>query len=55
MASDMGANIRADNAIMLISKNIMDIRGITKTEDHYSIRRPVYIKDLCIFIFGNLI
>jgi len=39
-----------DNAIMLIAKNIMDIRGIRKTEDHYSIRRPLYIKDLCIFI-----
>ncbi len=39
-----------DNAITTIAKSIMDRRDISQTEDNYSIRRPVYIKDLCIFI-----
>lgn len=39
-----------DNAITLIAKNIMDLRGILKIEDHYNIRRPLYIADLCVFI-----
>jgi beta-phosphoglucomutase-like phosphatase (HAD superfamily) len=29
----------------------MDLRIIQKTEDNYSIRRPLYIPDLCIFIY----
>lgn len=40
-----------DNAVCLIGKNIMDLRkNIIKTEDNYSIRRPLYIRDLCQFI-----
>lgn len=40
-----------DNAVCLIGKNIMDLRTnkIFK-EDNYSIRRPLYIKDMCNFI-----
>ena len=40
-----------DNAVTLIGKNVMDLRNIKKTEDNYSIRRPLYISDLCIFIY----
>ena len=40
-----------DNAVCLIGKNVMDLRKITKNEDHYSIRRPLYIRDLCNFIY----
>jgi dTDP-4-dehydrorhamnose reductase len=40
-----------DNAVTLIAKNIMDIRNKKKTEDHYSIRRPLFIPDLCRFIY----
>ena len=44
-----------ENEVTVLSKCIMDLRnaqGITTTkwEDDYSIRRPVYIPDLCIFI-----
>ena len=41
-----------DNAVCLIGKNVMDIRN-TKTfkEDNYSIRRPLYISDMCHFIY----
>jgi dTDP-4-dehydrorhamnose reductase len=40
-----------DNAICLIGKNIMDLRNNKKIEDNYSIRRPLYISDLCKFIY----
>jgi dTDP-4-dehydrorhamnose reductase len=40
-----------DNAITLIGKNIMDLRTRKTTEDNYSIRRPLYIGDLCPFIY----
>ncbi len=40
-----------DNAVTLIGKNIMDIRDRVKIEDNYSIRRPLYIPDLCNFIY----
>lgn len=40
-----------DNAVTLIGKNVMDLRNITKKEDHYSIRRPLYIRDLCHFVY----
>jgi dTDP-4-dehydrorhamnose reductase/beta-phosphoglucomutase-like phosphatase (HAD superfamily) len=40
-----------DNAVTLIGKNIMDLRNKKKIEDNYSIRRPLYIKDLCKFIY----
>jgi len=41
-----------DNAVTLIGKNIMDLRyNKIVSEDNYSIRRPIYIKDLCKFIF----
>jgi dTDP-4-dehydrorhamnose reductase/beta-phosphoglucomutase-like phosphatase (HAD superfamily) len=44
-----------DNAVTVLSKDIMDLRvhtttELTRTEDDYYIRRPVYIPDLCIFI-----
>jgi dTDP-4-dehydrorhamnose reductase len=40
-----------DNAVCLIGKNIMDLRKSKKfVEDNYSIRRPLYIYDLCHFI-----
>lgn len=41
-----------DNAVCLIGKNVMDLRkqNICK-EDNYSIRRPLYIADLCQFIY----
>ncbi len=41
-----------DNAVTLIGKNIMDLRNIqTQKEDNYCIRRPLYIRDLCAFIY----
>lgn len=40
-----------ENAVTLIGKNVMDLRDNKKTEDNYSIRRPLYIKDLCEFIY----
>jgi len=41
-----------DNAVCLIGKNVMDLRnGKQFVEDNYCIRRPLYIKDLCNFIF----
>jgi dTDP-4-dehydrorhamnose reductase len=40
-----------DNAVTLIGKNIMDLRNNKKIEDNYSIRRPLYISDLCQFIY----
>jgi nucleoside-diphosphate-sugar epimerase len=40
-----------DNAVSLIGKNIMDLRNNKCfKEDNYSIRRPLYIEDLCCFI-----
>jgi dTDP-4-dehydrorhamnose reductase/beta-phosphoglucomutase-like phosphatase (HAD superfamily) len=40
-----------DNAVCLIGKNIMDLRkNKVFKEDNYSIRRPLYISDLCYFI-----
>ena len=42
----------ADNAVTLIGKNCMDLRtGVCHKEDHYCIRRPLYIPDLCRFIY----
>jgi dTDP-4-dehydrorhamnose reductase len=42
-----------DNAVCLIAKNIMDLRkGKLIQEDNYSIRRPLYITDLCVFIYN---
>ena len=43
-----------DNAVTLIGKNIMDLRNTMKNEDNYSIRRPLYISDLCEFIYESL-
>ena len=41
-----------DNAVCLIGKNVMDIRNnTTSKEDNYSIRRPLYIPDMCHFIY----
>ena len=41
-----------DNAVCLIGKNVMDLRkNKIYKEDNYSIRRPVYITDLCKFIY----
>lgn len=40
-----------DNAVSILSKHIMDLRTyITKSEDDYYIRRPVFSPDLCVFI-----
>lgn len=40
-----------DNAVSILSKNIMDLRTyLPKTEDNYYIRRPVFTPDLCVFI-----
>ena len=42
----------ADNAVTLIGKNCMDLRsGVCHKEDHHCIRRPLYIPDLCRFIY----
>jgi dTDP-4-dehydrorhamnose reductase len=44
-----------DNAVCLIGKNIMDLRKDKKyKEDNYSIRRPLFILDLCTFIYDCL-
>lgn len=43
-----------DNAVCLIGKNVMDLRSKIKSEDNYSIRRPLYIPDLCEFIYDCL-
>ena len=43
-----------DNAVCLIGKNVMDLRSKIKSEDNYSIRRPLYIPDLCEFIYNCL-
>ena len=41
-----------DNAVCLIGKNVMDLRKNKKVnEDNYCIRRPLYISDLCKFIY----
>lgn len=41
----------SDNAVTILSKNIMDLRTyLHKTEDDYYIRRPVFSPDLCVFI-----
>ena len=40
-----------DNAVTLIGKNVMDLRSNVVSEDAYSIRRPLYIQDLCHFIY----
>lgn len=41
-----------DNAVCLIGKNLMDLRGHNVfKEDNYCIRRPLYIADLCHFIY----
>jgi dTDP-4-dehydrorhamnose reductase len=41
-----------DNAVCLIGKNVMDLRqNKTFIEDNYCIRRPLYISDLCNFIY----
>jgi dTDP-4-dehydrorhamnose reductase len=41
-----------DNAVCLIGKNVMDNRkNKLFKEDNYSIRRPLYIEDLCQFIY----
>lgn len=41
-----------ENAVTLIAKNVMDLRENIppKKEDHYSIRRPLHIYDLSLFI-----
>jgi dTDP-4-dehydrorhamnose reductase len=40
-----------DNAVCLIGKSVMDLRTNKKhVEDNYSIRRPLFIADLCEFI-----
>jgi len=42
----------SDNAVTLIGKNCMDLRsGVCHKEDHHCIRRPLYIPDLCRFIY----
>jgi dTDP-4-dehydrorhamnose reductase len=44
-----------DNAVCLIGKNVMDLRkNINQKEDNYSIRRPLYISDLCHFLYDCL-
>ena len=44
-----------DNAVCLIGKNVMDIRcDNVFLEDNYCIRRPLYIPDLCQFIYDSL-
>jgi HAD superfamily hydrolase (TIGR01509 family) len=44
-----------DNAVSLIGKNVMDLRNIKKQEDNYCIRRPLYISDLCMFIYDCIV
>lgn len=44
-----------DNAVSLIGKNLMDLRIEEEyREDDFSIRRPLYIPDLCLFIYECL-
>ena len=44
-----------DNAVTLIGKNVMNLKNNkTFVEDNYSIRRPLYISDLCKFIYDCL-
>lgn len=40
-----------DNAVCLIGKNVMNLTSKKRSEDNYSIRRPLYISDLCKFIY----
>lgn len=45
-----------DNAVCLIGKNVMNLRiNSAIKEDNYSIRRPLYIVDLCKFIYECII
>jgi len=39
-----------DNAVTLIGKNLMDLRKSKLKEDNYCLRRPLFIKDLVVFI-----
>ena len=39
-----------DNAVTLIGKNLMDLRKTSLKEDNYCLRRPLFIKDLVVFI-----
>lgn len=39
-----------ENAVCLLGKHSMDLRDKIHKEDHYSIRRPLYVIDLCFFI-----
>ena len=39
-----------DNAVTLIGKNLMDLRKTTLKEDNYCLRRPLFIRDLVVFI-----
>lgn len=39
-----------NNAVSLIGKNLMNLKQFELKEDDYSIRRPLYIPDLCFFI-----
>lgn len=39
-----------ETAVTLIGKKIMDLTK-TYTEDNYSVRRPTYIPDFCIFLY----
>lgn len=39
-----------DNAVTLIGKNVMDLRKTTLKEDNYCLRRPLFIRDLVVFI-----
>lgn len=45
-----------ENAVTLIAKNVMDLRENIppKKEDHYSIRRPLHIYDLSLFILQTI-
>ncbi len=41
-----------ENAVCLIGKNVMDLRKNNgKIEDNYSVRRPLFISDLCKFLY----
>lgn len=43
-----------ENAVTLIGKNLMNLKNKTFEEDNYSIRRPLFIPDLCKFICDSL-
>jgi len=43
-----------NNAVTLIGKNLMNLKNKTFVEDNYSIRRPLFIPDLCKFIYNCL-